>query len=113
MKRLVPAAVVALAFSASAFAVEPSFNDSVALSAEDLAPRAGALPAWELRKGFPKGSFAGGSAPLAYEDLAPRANAVPSAALISQFPQPSFRDGGIIPAGNQADQFAGRTLAKY
>ncbi len=106
MKRLIPAAAVLLAFSASAYAVEPSFNDSVALTAEDAAPRPGAVPAWEIRKHFPKGSFAGGNVAVTPDDLAPRANSVSSAKLISQFPQPSFRDAEI-PAAGTADRYAG------
>ena len=92
MKRSLSAIAVALAASLSAQANAQTFPDGyTVLSAEDLAPRAGAVSEWEIRQHFPKGSFRT-STTLTPEDLAPRAGARPAHEIVAEFPQPSFQD---------------------
>lgn len=110
MKRLLPAVAVALALSplAAQADVQTVFPDGyVVLSAEELAPRAGAVHEWEIRKHFPKGSFVNGAA-LTPEDRTPIAGARSAAELIAAFPQPSFQEYIPLVEGTDAAQYAGR-----
>ncbi|HLS84801.1 MAG TPA: hypothetical protein VK043_00775, partial [Burkholderiales bacterium] len=98
--------------SAQAVQPEPSFKDYVDLTAEDLAPRPGAVSSAEILKHFPKGSFADGMAAAAPKNTVvarevPAANARPAAEILAEFPQPSFDDNARPGWDTRSSQVAG------